>query len=426
MKNINYDLVIIGGGTSGCAAAYNASLLGLKTLLVEKNNFLGGLMTGGLVVPVMKSSLDNLNSDYYKKLVKTAKKYKAQITYKDKNDGWFNPEVMKIVIEEVLSDSKIRKNLNILYETSIQDVNISNKLIKSVILNHDALSIPVYSTHYVDATGSASLAQLCGCNFINDTDIEQQSTLRFILSNVNIDEFCDFITKIDCNEDITNTYRNERDTYSLLNFTTASTWDTNKIWAVDSILKKGVKDGVLIDSDRSYFQIFSVAGSSNQVAFNCPRINTYKNNPYMYSNELINARMAIWRIYNFVKKYFKGFENAEISNIATQTGIRESRRVQTKYIYKNDDMISNKKFENSVLKANYSMDIHSKTKNKSVLQNTGSYELPIESLISKDIDNLYVAGKIIGAQFEAHSALRVQKSCMQMGEGLAKYIAGLK
>lgn len=426
MKKINYDLVIIGGGTSGCAAAYNASLLGLKTLLVEKNNFLGGLMTGGLVVPVMKSSLDNLNSDYYKKLVKTAKKYKAQITYKDKNDGWFNPEVMKIVIEEVLSDSKIRKNLNILYETSIQDVNISNKLIKSVILNHDALSIPVYSTHYVDATGSASLAQLCGCNFINDTDIEQQSTLRFILSNVNIDEFCDFITKIDCNEDITNTYRNERDTYSLLNFTTASTWDTNKIWAVDSILKKGVKDGVLIDSDRSYFQIFSVAGSSNQVAFNCPRINTYKNNPYMYSNELINARMAIWRIYNFVKKYFKGFENAEISNIATQTGIRESRRVQTKYIYKNDDMISNKKFENSVLKANYSMDIHSKTKNKSVLQNTGSYELPIESLISKDIDNLYVAGKIIGAQFEAHSALRVQKSCMQMGEGLAKYIAGLK
>ena len=80
MKNINYDLVIIGGGTSGCAAAYNASLLGLKTLLVEKNNFLGGLMTGGLVVPVMKSSLDNLNSDYYKKLVKTAKKYKAQIS----------------------------------------------------------------------------------------------------------------------------------------------------------------------------------------------------------------------------------------------------------------------------------------------------------------------------------------------------------
>ena len=55
-KNPKYDVVIIGGGTSGCACAYNCAKNGLKTLLVEKNNFLGGLMTGGLVIPIMKSS----------------------------------------------------------------------------------------------------------------------------------------------------------------------------------------------------------------------------------------------------------------------------------------------------------------------------------------------------------------------------------
>ena len=73
--NLKYDIVIVGGGTSGCAAAYNSAKLGFKTLLVEKNNFLGGLMTAGLVVPVMKSSLDETNSDYYKVLVSKMKEY---------------------------------------------------------------------------------------------------------------------------------------------------------------------------------------------------------------------------------------------------------------------------------------------------------------------------------------------------------------
>ena len=99
-KARKYDVVIVGGGTSGCACAYNCAKNGLKTLLVEKNNFLGGLMTGGLVVPIMKSAVQELNCDYYKKLIDTAKKYNAQITYKDQNDGWLNPEVLKIVLAD--------------------------------------------------------------------------------------------------------------------------------------------------------------------------------------------------------------------------------------------------------------------------------------------------------------------------------------
>ena len=54
---------------------------------------------------------------------------------------------------------------------------------------------------------------------------------------------------------------------------------------------------------------------------------------------------------------------------------------------------------------------------------TPNYQLPIESLMSFDVDNLFVIGKIVGADFKAQSALRVQKSCMSMGEGVAKYIA---
>ena len=57
---MKYDLLIAGGGTSGVAAAYIASKLGIKTLLVEKSDVLGGAITQGLVVPVMKLNSENI------------------------------------------------------------------------------------------------------------------------------------------------------------------------------------------------------------------------------------------------------------------------------------------------------------------------------------------------------------------------------
>lgn len=417
--NKKYDVVIVGGGTSGCACAYNCAQKGLKTLLIEKNNFLGGLMTGGLVVPIMKSSVDEINCEYYQKLIETAKKYKAQITYSDKNDGWLNPELLKIVLEDVLD----LDNLDILFETTVESVCYDDNEIKSITLNSNLLSIPIEASYFIDATGSAEFSILANCDILPTENKKQQNSLRFILGNVDVKEFCNFITEIDDDKDITNTYRDDINTNKEIHFTTASTWDTSKTWALDKYLQKGVKDGILKETDRAYFQIFSVAGGFGQVAFNCPRINNYNNNPFMASRELLDAKKAIYRLYSFVKLYFPGFQNAIITNIATQTGVREQNRVKTKYVFTKEDLMSSKTFDNPVLRANYSIDIHSDKKNGSILQKTAIYELPLESLMSANFENLFAIGKILGADFEAHSALRVQKSCMSMGEAVAKYIA---
>ncbi len=415
---LKYDIVIFGGGTSGCSCAYTCAKNNLKTLLVEKNNFLGGLMTGGLVVPVMKSSVENLNCNYYNDLVKLSKKFNAQITYKDKNDGWFNPQLLKIILDELLNFS----NLDILFETYPTKASVNKNKVVDTEIKSDILSLPIEAKYYVDATGSADFSYLCNCEFIPQNEIQQLSSLRFVVGNVNLDKFCEFIKQVDDDENITNTYRSDIDTNNELHFTTASVNDDNKIWALDKYLKKGVEDNILKESDRAYFQLFSIAGSNNEVAFNCPRMFNYKDNPFMMSNELKNARRAIYRLYQFAKRYFPGFENSTITNIASQTGIREQRRVKTRYMFTKDDLISQKHFSNPVLKANYSIDIHGDKKNSSVLQKTLPYELPIDALISAQYDNLFVIGKILGADFSAHSALRVQKSCMSMGEAVGKYI----
>lgn len=419
---MKYDVIIIGGGTSGCSCAYNCAKLGLMTLLVEKNNYLGGLMTGGLVTPVMKSSVNDINCDFYNKLVLHAKKYNAQITYKDGNDGWFNPEMLKIVLIDLLTSNNLNNNLDIMLESDIEKAILKDSYIKSVVINFRMLSIPIEASYYIDATGNGKLSRICNCDFLKDTEIKQQNSLRFIMGNVDIEEFCSFVKSVDSDENITNTYRNDTNTHGELHFTTASTWDENKKWALDKYLKLAVDDGILLEQDRSYFQIFSVAGGNGQVAFNCPRLNNFNDNPFKASLELISGYKAIYRLSNFVKKYFPGFKNAVITNISPVTGIREERRIKSKYIYKEQDLLSGKTFDNSVLSSNYSIDIHSDKKDGSILQKTESYQLPIDALMSADIGNLFAIGKLVGAEFKAHSALRVQKSCMSMGEGVATYI----
>ena len=81
-----------------------------------------------------------------------------------------------------------------------------------------------------------------------------------------------------------------------------------------------------------------------------------------------------------------------------------------------------KKFKNPVLISNYPVDVHSRHKNSSTLELCGEYQLPIESLMSADFDNLFVAGRGVSADELSQGALRVQANCFAMGEGVAKYI----
>ena len=66
---LKFDLTVVGGGAAGLACAYIAAKHGLKTLLVEKQLFLGGLMTLGQVIPVMKTCDKGINIEFYHDLI---------------------------------------------------------------------------------------------------------------------------------------------------------------------------------------------------------------------------------------------------------------------------------------------------------------------------------------------------------------------
>lgn len=430
-----YDIVVIGGGTAGCAAAYISGILGLKTLLIERNSYLGGAITSNLVIPVMNTGENQINNGFYKTLALKLTEIGGQVTYKG-NYGWFNPELAKIVLDNMMQEA----NVDVRFNTEVSNTKISGRNIVKLNINSTILSAYNYSIYnnnnsidfdntlsvcigakyIVDATGNADFSKKNNCQMIQDTNEYQPMSLRFLMGGVNVNKFGIWISEIDKNPDVT--------TFEIINdvphLSTAYTWDTNKKWVLAPLFDRAVKDGVLEDTDRNYFQVFSVAGMPDTIAFNCPRLveNLNPNMTQDVTTALLKGRASIYRLSQFCKIYLPGFENAFISNISDEIGIRVSNRVKGKYVYTIDDLKSGKKFENPVLISNYPVDVHSKDKNSSVLDKSGEYQLPIESLMSADYDNLFIAGRCLSADYLSQGALRVQANCFAMGEAVARYV----
>lgn len=423
-----YDLIIIGGGTAGISCAWNAGKLGLKTLVIEQNSFLGGSITSSLVVPAMKTSENAINTDFFNALYKKLYKINGAITYRDGNKGWFNPELTKIALDILMQEV----NVEVLYETLVTEIVKNPKKTLSVcidsiggdnnwLFDDKALLSPIETRYVVDATGDAKICKKLNAKFLENSEENfQPINLRFIMSGINVEKFSDWLMQYDSNRDITSSCSIDGKTF----LSTAYTWDSDRVWAFKPLFEEAIANGILTEEDSNYFQIFSVAGTADSIAFNAPRlIQKYKNSSEAYRE----GRLSILRLSYFCKKYLPGFENSYISSIANSLGVRVSNRVLGKYIYTYEDLISGKKFNNPVLVSNYPVDIHSSKKDSSTLEKVNiEYQLPLESLIVDGFDEVFVIGRCISADFKAQAALRIIPSCFSMGEGLAKYLATIK
>ena len=251
-------------------------------------------------------------------------------------------------------------------------------------------------------------------------------SLRFNMSGVNLDTFGEWLMQIDPDSGISSFFKNEKGHIFL---TTAHTWE-EKDWKLRPYFEKGIEKDLIKYEDAEYFQVFSIPGQNNSLAFNCPRI--YSKEPlspfnmWDVSYAYTTGRKQIRRIAAFCQKYFKGFENAYISNIAHQLGIRDSRRIEGNYCLSKQDILQAKKFKNPVAKSNYPIDVHAQKgeKNKlTFLKDNEFYEIPLESLIPKSIENLLVVGKTISCEFDAQASLRIQPNCWSIGENAGKYVS---
>lgn len=156
------DVVVLGGGPAGVAAAVNAARTGAKVILLERYTFLGGLWTGGLVLPMLSThglSPDNewtkviwgFSNEIYMRLKKMKMVVNAKAPCVD-------PEACKYVLEQYCEESGVQ----IIYHSWASDAVMSGDRIEAIFLETKSGRIAVRGKYFVDASGDGDLMAWAG------------------------------------------------------------------------------------------------------------------------------------------------------------------------------------------------------------------------------------------------------------------------
>ncbi len=161
------DVLVIGGGPAGVTAALAAGRAGASTLLVERYNHLGGLWTGGLVLPLLSThALDQ--SGKFKQVIygigdEMAQKLRAMHMAIDEVNPVIDPEAGKYVFDLMIRDSGVK----MLYHCWASNVILENNWIKSVILETKSGRVAVNPKVVIDCTGDGDILHLADENYEN-------------------------------------------------------------------------------------------------------------------------------------------------------------------------------------------------------------------------------------------------------------------
>ncbi|MFW5976816.1 MAG: FAD-dependent oxidoreductase [Bacillota bacterium] len=381
-----YDLVIGGGGLSGIAAALAAKRNGVKdVLLIERYGFFGGMATAGLVNPFMpfwktgktRNKNNQLVFGIFQEILDRLTEFNAA---KQESNWIFDPEIMKIVLNKMIKESGI----DILLHSYIEGVKKINKKITSVRVANKSGVYSINSNLFVDATGDADIAYMAGvpCEKGRKKDgFCQPMTMNFRVANVDK-------SKMPTSEQINRKYEAAKAAGKINN-------------PREDVLKfNTLKDDVI------HFNTTRIVKKDATDAVDLTEAET-------------RVREQIWEMYQFLKNEIPGFKNSYIQQTATEIGVRESRRIVGKYVLTKKDVVSGKKFSDSIAYCSYNIDIHNPAGTGTefaYLDKGDYYGIPYRSLLPKDVNNLLVVGRPISSTHAAHASLRIMPTCTAIGE----------
>ena len=406
-----YDVVVLGAGTAGAAAALAAADCGARVLAVEQFGSAGGSSSLGLVTPLMSPGIRNKPQCSYLGL-----EIIRRLTREGAADGehkcFFDPMMLSMVLEEMLSE----RGVTMLYHTMVTGAEVSDGRITGIrVSNASGNGILRASRAYIDATGDAAVCRLAGLptrHGDEETHRNQPCSLRYLIGGVDPDRFWQFL----CEK------RGEPGKPRPENFDGAATLGQGS-WALNDFFREAVERGDLAKEDALYWQFFTVPGRRGVLAFNCPEFFDIEDitDADRQSEVQVQGKLRILRHLRFYRKYLPGFEEAYVDQIASMVGIREGRRAETEYMMTAEDAYGWRKFDDAVAQSNYPIDIHGRTlRNQDLVRREDEprkyYEIPFRCLQVRGTDNLLAAGRNIGTDFVAQSSVRIMPTCRALGE----------
>lgn len=416
------DVCVVGGGCAGTAAAVTAARNGAKVVLIEQGVVLGGLQTQGLVYPAMPTKVLNSDTPYITDLNKRFAMHGINVDFsnepKYKNGGdarEYTPELLAFLYDEMCADYKV----DVLYNATLIGANTQGGKISAAIIHTVEGLSKVEANIFVDATGDAVLSRYVGVSSVRGsehTGRNQKMSFRFEMGGVEEMKVYKFFVK-----KLKDGWCESKPP----EFEFAKTTHTEKFYY------EGIQRGEVTKDDVAYIQAFTIVGKPGTMSMNCPEVSPFlfsSTNALERSRAIRECRIMSRRLAHFFRKNIPGFKNAYISREASMLGVRESWRIRGKYYMTGEDYFNAQKFPDAVCRSAYPIDIHDESLDLAKKLSDGEfYEIPYRSLVTNEFSNLLVVGRCISTNFSAQASVRIQPTCMSMGEaaGIAA-VYGLK
>ncbi|MBU4199938.1 MAG: FAD-dependent oxidoreductase [Verrucomicrobia bacterium] len=383
------DILVVGGGPAGMAAAVAGARQGASVRLIEAHSCLGGMGTAGMV-PCFMQFTDGVNFLAGGMGAEILKRLRtADGTVPPEGMG-IRAEVLKRVYDEMLKEAGVAFS----FHTHLVDVTLENGSVGEAICAAKSGLYAIRAKVFVDATGDGDLSALAGAPYKKGDDLGQMMP----------GTLCSLWTGID--------------------------WDKVRnggLGAGNHRIEDAFKDGVFTLEDRhlpGMYQVGTNIGGGN-IGHTFQLDGTDEES---LTAAYVWGRKSLLEYERYYKQYLKGFEKMDLVATGALLGVRETRRIIGDYILNIDDFNSRAVFDDEIGRYSYPIDIHIAKPDKQSyekfykeittlrLGKGESYGIPYRILTPKGLKNVLVSGRCVSTDRNMQASIRVMPGCYITGQ----------
>lgn len=384
-KIIESDLVVAGGGLAGVCCAITAAREGLSVVLVQDRPVLGGNSSSEVRLWVLGATSHMGNNNRWAREGGVIDEILVENLYR-------NPEGNAVIYDTVVLDKVVAEpNITLLLNTTVTDVvkdDSDPDIITSItaFCSQNSTTYKLYAPLFCDSTGDGALGFLAGAAFRMGAESRDEFGEKFAPS----DEYGELLGH--------SIYFYTKDTGRPVKYVPPS-YALNDITKIPRFRKFNAKEHGC--------QLWWIEYGG--------RLDT------VHDTETIKWELwkVVYGVWNYIKNSgnFPEAENLTLEWVGTIPGKRESRRFEGDYIMRQQDVVEQRDHDDAVSFGGWSVDLHpadgvfSEKPGCNQWHSKGIYSIPYRSMYSRNVKNLFLAGRIISASHVAFGSTRVMGTC---------------